>query len=140
MRGPVWVVVVVVLVIAVVVAVVVVLVIARQNAGFADTKFDSGDPWSRSGSNMEQNNGQKIHVRVQQMGKKWITTLEGLDDDLDLKRIARAMKKSLHCSVNVTDAVIQLQGDHRMSMNEWLVVNEVLTASEAADRLIIHGA
>ena len=50
------------------------------------------------------------------------------------------MKKSLHCSVNVTDAVIQLQGDHRMSMNEWLVVNEVLTASEAEDRLIIHGA
>jgi translation initiation factor 1 len=89
---------------------------------------------------MEHSSGQKIHVRVQQMGKKWITTLEGLDDDLDLKRIARAMKKSLHCSVNVTDAVIQLQGDHRMSMNEWLVVNEVLTASEAEDRLIIHGA
>ena len=64
MRGPVWVVVVVVLVIAVVVVLVVVLVIARQNAGFADTKFDSGDPWSRSGSNLEQNNGQKIHVRV----------------------------------------------------------------------------
>jgi len=87
----------------------------------------------------------KIHIRVQQQGKRWITTIDGLDDDLDIKRIARAMKKTLHCSINVTtnkdgDEVIQLQGDHRDSAREWLVANEVLTESEAKERLMVHGA
>ena len=88
---------------------------------------------------------QKIHIRVQQMGKKWITTIDGMDDDLDLKRIARAMKKSLHCSVSVSTTrddveIIQLQGDQREYLREWLVVNEVLGEKEAAERLMIHGA
>ena len=87
----------------------------------------------------------KIHIRVQQMGKKWITTIEGLDNDLDLKRISRAMKKTLHCSVNITtnqdeEAVIQLQGDQREFIKDWLVANEVLTKQEGEDRLVIHGA
>lgn len=79
------------------------------------------------------------------MGKKWITTIEGLDNDLDLKRISRAMKKTLHCSVNITtnqdeEAVIQLQGDQREFIKDWLVANEVLTKQEGEDRLVIHGA
>lgn len=79
------------------------------------------------------------------MGKKWITTIDGMDDDLDLKRIARAMKKSLHCSVSVSTTrddveIIQLQGDQREYLREWLVVNEVLGEKEAAERLMIHGA
>ena len=87
----------------------------------------------------------KIHIRVQQMGKKWITTIDGLDDDLDLGRIAKAMKKSLHCAATVTenkdgDEVIQLQGYQRDFIQEWLVVNEVMSAKEAAARLVIHGA
>jgi translation initiation factor 1 len=87
----------------------------------------------------------KIHVRVQQMGRKWITTIDGLDDDLDLKRIARAMKKTLHCSVIVVsneeeEEVIQLQGDQREFIKEWLVVNEVLSEKEAKERMVIHGA
>lgn len=88
----------------------------------------------------------KIHIRVQQMGRKWITTIDGLDDDLDLKRIARVMKKTLHCSVIVVsnedeeNEVIQLQGDQREFIKEWLVVNEVLTEKEAKERLVVHGA
>jgi translation initiation factor 1 len=87
----------------------------------------------------------KIHIRVQQMGKKWITTIDGLDEDLDLKRISRAMKKSLHCSVSVSKTrddveIIQLQGDQREFLREWLVVNEVLSDKEADVRLLIHGA
>jgi len=86
----------------------------------------------------------KIHIRVQQMGKKWITTIDGLDDDLDLARIARAMKKSLHCAATVADnpdglEVIQLQGDQRASLRDWLVGNEVLTEQEAKERLLVHG-
>jgi len=87
----------------------------------------------------------KIHIRVQQQGKRWITTIDGLDDDLDIKRIARAMKKALHCSIIVTpnkddEEVIQLQGDHRDAVREWLIANEVLTEQEAKERLLVHGA
>ena len=79
------------------------------------------------------------------MGKKWITTIDGLDNDLDLKRISRAMKKSLHCSVSVSKTrdeieIIQLQGDQREFLRDWLVVNEVLGEKEAEVRLMIHGA
>jgi len=85
----------------------------------------------------------KIHVRVQQMGKKWITTIDGLDNDLDLARIARAMKKTLHCAASVTmnkeQEIIQLQGDQREYIRVWLVANEVLTEVEGAERIVIHG-
>ena len=85
----------------------------------------------------------KIHIRVQQMGKKWITTIDGLDDDLDLTRIARAMKKTLHCAASVTmnkeNEIIQLQGDQREYIRIWLVANEVLTESESIERIVIHG-
>ena len=92
-----------------------------------------------------QLNTRKIHIRVVQYGKKRITTIEGLDDDLDLKRISRAMKKAFSCSVAVqtTDQdieLIQLQGDHREAVKTWLVANEVLTERESKDRVIIHGA
>ena len=55
------------------------------------------------------------------------------------------MKKELHCSVTVTatkddQEIIQLQGDHREALKEWLVKSEVLTEKEAKERLVIHGA
>jgi translation initiation factor SUI1 len=83
----------------------------------------------------------KIHIRGQQQGRRYITTLEGLDDDLDLKRISHAMKKTLSCSVTVIeDTIIQLQGDKRADVRTWLVKNEVLTEQEAESRIIVHGA
>jgi len=85
----------------------------------------------------------KIHVRTQQMGKKWITTLEGLDTDLDQKRIAKAMQRDLHCAAKVSTTkeeteVITLQGDQRDVLSEWLVTNMVLTEKEGKERLVIH--
>lgn len=87
----------------------------------------------------------KIHVRTKQMGKRWLTTIEGLDDDLDLVRIARALKKTLHCAASVerdmeTDMeVIQLQGNQREFVRDWLVENEVITEKEAKERIVVHG-
>jgi len=90
---------------------------------------------------------QKIHIRAQQMGSKWITTIEGIDDDLDLKRIAKAMKKTLHCAATLIknkdeeeDSIIQLQGDQRAVVATWLVENEVLTEDEAKERIMVHGS
>jgi translation initiation factor 1 len=92
----------------------------------------------------------KIHIRMQQLGKKRLTTVEGLDNDLDLKRISRYMKKLFSCSVTVIKDddedgdgkgdIIQLQGDHREAVRTWLVTNEVLTEKEAKERVVIHGA
>lgn len=87
----------------------------------------------------------KIHLRIRQMGKKWITMIEGLDDDLDLERIARAIKKDLHCAATVDvspsgEEYIKLSGNQRDAVATWLVENEVLTEKEGKARLVLHGA
>lgn len=88
----------------------------------------------------------KIHIRAHQFGKKWRTLIEGLDSDLDQHKIARAMKKTLHCAASVsTDPktmkeFVKLQGDQREFVREWLVTNEVLTEREGRERIVIHGA
>ena len=86
----------------------------------------------------------KIHVRFQKTGPRSITIVEGLDEDLDQKRIAKAMKKAFSCSSSIqNDAdgneVIQLQGDQRESVKEWLIDQQILTEKEAKDRLVLHG-
>ncbi len=87
----------------------------------------------------------KIHVRIQQRnGKKSITTIEGLDDDLDLKRICKAMRKCFNCNGNVTQTkdednyIIQLQGDQRENIKDWLLEQEIVSKSDIS-RLVIHG-
>jgi translation initiation factor 1 len=86
----------------------------------------------------------KIHIRFQKTGPRSITIIEGLDDDLDLKRISKAMKKSFNCAATVlkdTDdnEVIQLQGDQREFVRAWLVDQEVITENEAKERIVTHG-
>jgi translation initiation factor 1 len=90
-------------------------------------------------------NDSKIHLRIRQMGKKWLTLVEGLDDDLDLERIARAIKKELHCAATVDvaptgESYIKLSGNQRDAVATWLVANEVLTEKESKGRLVLHGA
>jgi translation initiation factor 1 len=69
--------------------------------------------------------------------------IEGLDDDLDLKRIAKAMRKHFSCAVAIkTDkednTFIQLQGDHRNEITGWLIDAEVLAKGDE-ERVIVHG-
>lgn len=87
----------------------------------------------------------KYHIRVQQRnGRKCITTLDGLEDDLDLKRICKAMRNAFSCNGNVSmkegedTGVIQLQGDQRENIKQWLLDNEVILKNEA-DRIVVHG-
>jgi translation initiation factor 1 len=103
----------------------------------------SGGPTDPFGSG--RGGRSKIHIRVQQRnGRKCITTVQGLDDDLDLKRICKAMKKSFNCNGSIDEdedmgEVIQLQGDQRHNVREWLIDQEVVTKMEADDRIVIHG-
>ncbi len=106
---------------------------------FDEFMNDSHDPFA----SMEKQN--KIHIRMQQRnGKKCITTVSNLEDDLDLPRICKALKKLFECGGSVeTDRlghdVIQLQGDHRIRIKAWLIKQEIVAKSEA-ERIIIHGA
>jgi len=83
----------------------------------------------------------KVHVRVQQRnGRKCITTVAGLADDLDVKRICKAFKKNFSCNGAVQkdeDAgeVIQLSGDQRTNVKSFLVDQEICH-SEA---IVLHG-
>lgn len=53
----------------------------------------TADPFADSQE--ERRDQTKVHVRVQQRsGRKCITTVQGLADDLDLKRILKAFKKN----------------------------------------------
>jgi len=86
---------------------------------------------------------QKIHLRIQQQGSRYITIIQDLDEDLDFKRICKDMRKKFNCNGSVTNdpkigEVIQLQGDQRDNVKEWLLANEILTTNDI-DRLIIHG-
>ena len=85
--------------------------------------------------------GDKVHVRVQQRnGRKCITTIAGLADDLDIKRICKAFKKNFSCNGAVQkdeeDAeVIQLSGDQRTNVKEFLVDQEICHS----DAIVLHG-
>ena len=85
----------------------------------------------------------KIHVRFQKVGPRSLTIIEGLDDDLDQKRIAKAMARGFNCaaSVHLNKAgadIIQLQGDHRQNVKDWLLQQEILTVKSAEERLVLH--
>ena len=84
---------------------------------------------------------EKIHIRVQQRnGRKCITTIQGLADDLDIKKITRAIKKTYQCngSVNADDEhgeIAQFSGDQRSNCQKFLVEQEICHA----DQIVIHG-
>ena len=87
----------------------------------------------------------KYHIRVQQRnGRKCITTLDGLEEDLDLKRICKAMREAFSCNGNVImkeeegEGVIQLQGDQRENIKQWLLDMEIILKNEV-DRIVVHG-
>jgi len=84
---------------------------------------------------------EKVHVRVQQRnGRKCITTVAGLADDLDIKRICKAFKKNFSCNGAVqkdeeVGEVIQLSGDQRTNVKEFLVDQEICHA----ENVVLHG-
>ncbi len=86
----------------------------------------------------------KVHIRVQQRnGKKCITSIQGLDDDLDQKRICKHMRRNFNCNGNVVKdddgtEVIQLQGDQRENVRAFLLEQTVIEPHEK-DRLVVHG-
>ena len=90
-------------------------------------------------------NKPKLHIRVRKRnGRKCITTIEGFEEDLDVKRICKAMRKQFNCNGNVVNDeqhtdVLQLQGDQRENVKEWILSNQIIGKNES-DRIVVHGA
>lgn len=82
----------------------------------------------------------KVHIRkIQRNGKKCITIVEGLENDLDIKKITKALKKIYKCNGTVVkdineQEIIQLSGDQMNNLKEFLIQEEI----NEIDDLIIH--
>ena len=85
--------------------------------------------------------GGKVHLRIQQRNRrKCVLTVQGLADDLDLKKICKALRRNLQCNGSIIKdkefgEVIQLQGDHRTKVGEFLIDQEIIMK----EQLIVHG-
>ena len=99
--------------------------------------FNDYDPFSDSSTN----NTQKIHLRSQaRNGKKCITTLQGLNPELDLKKMLKTFKKNFSCNGAIRDdkemgQILQLSGDQRLNIKNFLVKEKIVTS----ENIIIHG-
>mmetsp|Transcript_1370 Transcript_1370/g.3003 ORF Transcript_1370/g.3003 Transcript_1370/m.3003 type:complete len:110 (+) Transcript_1370:103-432(+) len=100
--------------------------------------FDAFDDDTGKGGGTAE---EKVHVRVQQRnGRKCITTVAGLADDLDIKRICKAFKKNFSCNGAVqkdeeVGEVIQLSGDQRTNVKDFLVDQEICHS----ESVVLHG-
>lgn len=94
-----------------------------------------------------------VHVRVhQRRARQYITTIEGLDRDLDIKKLLRYMKKIFNCNGTVrkestmnnkshsdqkitTDYVLLLQGDHRDKVKKFFISEAIVPEKQ----IKVHG-
>ena len=74
----------------------------------------------------------KVYIKyIKRNGKKCITTIEGLENDLDIKKITKSLKKIFFCNGSIKkdnneEDVIQLSGDQRDNVKEFLVDQEII--------------
>ncbi|KZT09475.1 eukaryotic translation initiation factor 1 [Laetiporus sulphureus 93-53] len=96
-----------------------------QNLNTFDPFADEGDPLGAGADVGTQQN--YIHVRIQQRnGRKTLTTLQGLPKEYDAKKLLKAFKKEFACNGTLVEdeeagQVIQLQGDQRLKISNFLV-------------------
>lgn len=83
-----------------------------------------------------------VHIRIQQRNsKKTITTIEGLDTSIDLKKLLKYIKKQFNCNGSIIKIeedninIIQLQGDQRENIKNFLIKENIISE----DFIKIHG-
>jgi translation initiation factor 1 len=72
-----------------------------------------------------------VVIRIQQRaGRKSITTIQGLYSELDFERLAKEFRKRWGCSSIVVEndngTVIQLQGDQREHLRQFLLAEQLV--------------
>ncbi|KAK7693398.1 Eukaryotic translation initiation factor eIF-1 [Cerrena zonata] len=109
-----------------------------QNLNTFDPFADEGDPLGATQDVGSQQN--YIHIRIQQRnGRKTLTTLQGLPKEYDAKKLLKAFKKEFACNGTLVDdeeagKVIQLQGDQRLKISNFLVEEGISKAT-----IKVHG-
>mmetsp|Transcript_43079 Transcript_43079/g.38317 ORF Transcript_43079/g.38317 Transcript_43079/m.38317 type:complete len:106 (+) Transcript_43079:82-399(+) len=86
----------------------------------------------------EDENQSRVHIRVQQRnGRKCVTTVQGLADDLDLKKILKYVKKMFNTNGTVVKDemgdVIQLQGDQRKNIYRFLTEFNIVPKTQITE-------
>ena len=87
-------------------------------------------------------NREIVHIRIQKRsGRKHITTITGLKQDLDFPRLLKAFKKSFKCigALDVQNDIviaITLSGDQRDNVKNFLLKEEIILDEKC---VIIHG-
>ncbi|KAI5899843.1 translation initiation factor SUI1 [Schizophyllum commune] len=110
-----------------------------QNLNSFDPFAEEGDPLADN-QNDVGSQANYIHIRVQQRnGRKTLTTLQGVPKEYDQKKILKAFKKEFACNGTLVDdekmgQVIQLQGDQRVKIRDFLVENGIDRAT-----IKVHG-
>jgi len=99
-----------------------------KSLGVRDPLEDAPDAsGSKSQAKKDTNEEAAVHIRVQQRnGRKSLTTVQGLPQKLDKKKILKALKKDFCCNGTVVEdnelgSVLQLQGDQRKNVSQFLV-------------------
>merc|ERR1719262_533688 len=82
-----------------------------------------------------------IHIRNQQRnGKKSLTTIQGIPDKFNYKKILKAFKKNFNCNGSIVEDeefgnIIQIQGDKRAEVAEFLFFEGIVER----EQLKVHG-
>jgi len=93
----------------------------NQKSQFDDDQEEDGE--DEVGASLSTN---KIHIRIQQRnGRKTITTVQGIEEKYDKKKLIRFIKKQYNCNGTVIEdeqygEVMQLQGDQRENCRQFL--------------------
>lgn len=88
-------------------------------------------------------NREVVHLRIQKRnGRKHVTTISGLGQDLDFVRLLKAFKKSFQCigslDIQENDVVValKLSGDQRNNVKDFLLREEIILDE---NDIIVHG-
>lgn len=106
----------------------------------ADINFGVG-PQDLFGEEQNASASGYIHIRNQQRnGKKSVTTIQGIPEKFNYKKILKAFKKNLNCNGAVVEDeehgfIIQIQGDWRQQCADWLVYEGIADKVQ----LKVHG-
>lgn len=84
-----------------------------------------------------------VHIRIyQRTSRRYITTIEDLNTDLDLKRITKIMKRKFSCNGCVktlkdksSKEIISLTGDQRENVKNFLTTNNIVEEKQ----IKVHG-
>ena len=77
-----------------------------------------------------------VHLRVQQRtGRKYITTIQGLSADIDLKEFVKILRKKFNCSGTIIKdeelgQIIQMSGDQRKNVYDYLIGQKIYSKEE----------